>query len=459
MKTYKYGFIILFILGALLINGCASVITQTAHFQKIEESVQQGNYADAIVQLENGKGSFYQKKERVLYYLDLGTLHHYNGDYDKSNELLTEAENAIEELYTKSVSKAAASLLLNDNALDYSGEDYEDIYINIFKALNYLELEKFDEAFVEIRRINQKLNLLEDKYGKLTDAYSKSENAKTEVKRVRSQFHNSILARYLSMLIYAAEGKFDDAKIDLRSIEDAWIKQANIYNFAMPRLNSTIGQTGKYKLSLVAFTGKAPYKKAVDRRIATSKNTITIQGNEPEPFFEQIFWPGVEGNYYFKFSLPVMQRRDSSVRQIKVYVDGKEYGKLSKIEDVGNIAIETFAVKVPLIYFKSMTRSVVKGLIAEKAKEEMKKKNEGWTGILMGLATDIAVDISENADLRTSRFLPNEAYVGDIELAPGVYSIRLDYVGSSGGVLYSKSYDQFEVKEKKLNLISNYCPY
>jgi hypothetical protein len=181
MKTYKFGFIILFILGALLINGCASVATRTAHFQKIEASVQQGNYADAIVQLENGKGNFYQKKERVLYYLDLGALHHYNGDYDKSNELLTEAENAIEELYTKSVSKAAASLLLNDNALDYSGEDYEDIYINIFKALNYLELEKFDEAFVEIRRINQKLNLLEDKYGKLIVAYSISEDAKTEV--------------------------------------------------------------------------------------------------------------------------------------------------------------------------------------------------------------------------------------------------------------------------------------
>ncbi len=78
----------------------------------------------------------------MLYYLDLGMLHHYAGNYAKSNEFLQKAEYAIEELFTASVSKIATSLLLNDNALDYSGEDYEDIYLNIFKALNFIALGK-----------------------------------------------------------------------------------------------------------------------------------------------------------------------------------------------------------------------------------------------------------------------------------------------------------------------------
>jgi len=96
----------------------------------------------------------------------MGMLYHYDGDYVKSNEFLTEAEYAIEDLYTKSVGKAVASMLLNDNALDYFGEDYEDIYLNIFKALNYFHMNKSEDAFVEIRRVNNKLNLLEDKYKK-----------------------------------------------------------------------------------------------------------------------------------------------------------------------------------------------------------------------------------------------------------------------------------------------------
>ena len=63
-------------------------------------------------------------------------LHHYNGDFEQSNTLLSKAETAFDELYTKSIGRAAASMLLNDNILEYSGEDYEDIYLNIFKLFH-----------------------------------------------------------------------------------------------------------------------------------------------------------------------------------------------------------------------------------------------------------------------------------------------------------------------------------
>ncbi|HEQ71201.1 MAG TPA: hypothetical protein ENN69_01830, partial [Spirochaetia bacterium] len=129
------------VLAALLLAvSCSSVMTQKGQFKSIDERIKRHDFSGALKDLEKAKKKYYEEKDRVMFYLDAGMLAHYSGDYEKSNEYLTRAEYAIEELYTASISKAAASLLLNDNALDYSGEDYEDIYLNVFKALNYLHL-------------------------------------------------------------------------------------------------------------------------------------------------------------------------------------------------------------------------------------------------------------------------------------------------------------------------------
>ena len=88
-----------------------------------------GNYLEAsaaIQKLHDNKK--YKEKDRVLYYLNQGMLQHYLGNYEQSNNLLTTAERAMEDLYTRSVSRAGASLLLNDNVLEYDGEDYELLF-------------------------------------------------------------------------------------------------------------------------------------------------------------------------------------------------------------------------------------------------------------------------------------------------------------------------------------------
>ncbi|MCB5230677.1 MAG: hypothetical protein WCX83_02775 [Candidatus Cloacimonas sp.] len=458
MKLQRYCYFGSLALFLIILTSCSSIATNVEAFKKIERSTEQGYFAEAVSQIEANKGKLYSKKDRVLYYLDLGLLYHYNGDFEKSNELLTEADLAIEDLFTKSVSKAAASLLLNDNALEYPGEDYEDIYVSIFKALNYLQLNKFDEAFVEIRRVNEKLNILEDKYKDLSKALQKSEDAKATIQSQHSRFHNSIFARYISMLLYLAEGMTDEAMIDKKHIKSGWLQQANIYDFPQPNFDKYFEQSQKPKVRFVSFTGKAPYKKPAERRIATTPYSVIITGNEPYRFYDEFYWPGIEGSYYFKFSLPYMHRKDSNVKKIKVYTNDEYRGELEKIEDIGNLAVETFAVKAPIIYFKAFTRSIIKGVVAEKAKEEMKKKNEGFAGMLLGLAADIAVDISENADLRTSRFLPNEVYVGEVELDSGVYNIRIDYLDSYGRLIHSHRKEGYEVKNNPMNMINSYYP-
>ena len=104
----------------LIIIACASVKTNVKFYNPILKDIQIEKYEAAVKKIDKARANeIYTKKDRVLFYLDKGMVQHYKGDYVKSNEDFHEAENDMEELFTKSISKAALSYLLNDNALDY----------------------------------------------------------------------------------------------------------------------------------------------------------------------------------------------------------------------------------------------------------------------------------------------------------------------------------------------------
>ncbi len=464
MKNIRY-IIFAVIIVSLFIFGCASSMkSHKVQFAGINEKLISRDYAGAIAQIESSKGKFYKEKEKALYYLDIGMLYHYNKEFKKSNEMLSKAEQAIDELYTKSISRAAVSLLLNDNVLEYSGEDYEDIYLNVFKAINYLELGLFDDAFVEIRRINDKLSLLEQKHTKMADQFNLSKDKQKDFKAGKNKFHNSALGRYLSMLLYRAEGKMDDARIDKDKLKDAWRLQSQIYNFKQPNLDNYLKISDKVKVDFLCFAGRAPDKKANTLYIHTEKNLIVIGTTKENPRGKQnletldlINWPGVKKGYHFKFQLPFMKERKSNIGKIKIVVDGKIVKELEMIEDIEKVAFETYKIKEPIIYLKTITRIVVKGLFAAKRKQEMEKKIANpLLGFAARLATDVAVDATENADLRISRFFPAKALIGEVELTPGIHNIKIEYYSKKGTILFSDDLGNCELKKKGLNLFESY---
>jgi len=438
--------------------------TSKVQFTGIEEKLKIHDYAGAISQLESAKDKYYKPKEKVVYYLDLGMLYHYHKEYSKSNEFLSKAEQAIEELYTKSISKAAVSLLLNDNILDYAGEDYEDIYLNIFKALNYMELDLFDDAFVEIRRINNKLSLLEDKHKNMADQFNLSKDKKKDFKAGKNKFHNSALGRYLSLLLYRAEENMDDARIDKDKIAEAWELQSQIYNFPKIQFDNYLERTNKARIDVLSFIGKSPDKKANTLYIHTEKDLIVIAKTEENPRgkqqledFNVIPWDGIKEGYHFKFQLPQMSLRSSRVAKVKVVIDDRNAGELKTIESIENVALETYKIKEPIIYLKTITRAIIKGLFAEKRKQEMEAKiSNDILGFAARLATDALVDATENADLRISRFFPAKALIKELLVEPGIHHIKIEYYSNNNTLLYSDDLGEKNFKADELNLLESY---
>jgi hypothetical protein len=77
-------------------------------------------------------------------------------------------------------------------------------------------------------------------------------------------------------------------------------------------------------------------------------------------------------------------------------------------------------------------------------------------GFAARLATDMAVDATENADLRISRFFPKKALAGELQLTAGVYDVKLKYLGENGVVLYEDKRDDVILTKDNLNLIESY---
>lgn len=463
------------ILVAMMLCSCASMKTSTKQYEGYSEKLASQSYGALISQIEESKNKYYTAKEKLLYYLDVGMLYHFDGKYQKSNEMLDIADTLFDDLYTKSVSKGAASLFLNDNALEYSGEDYENIYISIFMAMNYLHLNQFDEAFVEIRRIDNKLKSLETKYQTMSAKMNNSGERKFSIKHGRNHFHNSALGRYLSMLMYKAEGKMDDARIDERKMEDAFRNQRSIYGFKSPDVSNTLSSDQNPRISVLSFVGKSPIKKENKLLVTTYKGYIRVEGQGGFDYSDTIYLPVDEG-FHIKFSFPTIYQGESEVDFIKLLVDDKAY-KLEKIEDIGVVASETFKVKEPIIYGKTLTRALAKAFgssafkkwIKDKAKKEAKKQkkktsDDDMVTFLFEVGTDIvnwavdsAVDATENADLRISHFFPNACYIREVSVSQGTHHVKLEYYNSFGQMIFCDDKGMVDVNTGKLNMIESCC--
>ena len=77
-----------------------------------------------------------EKKSRLLYFLNLGRVHHIHRQYHASNLALNQAKSLMQELYTQSLSKKAQTLILNDQYDIYYGERYDHSLVHFYLSLN-----------------------------------------------------------------------------------------------------------------------------------------------------------------------------------------------------------------------------------------------------------------------------------------------------------------------------------
>lgn len=405
---------------SLFLMSCAS---STEFYRDVEGYVAQGKYVQAIEGVRKNE-SAYGDKSTVLYNLDLGLLYHYAGESDSSTRHFFAAEKEIEDLYTKSVSLAALSFVLNDNILPYEGEDFEKVLINIFLALNYAEQGLADDALVEARKVDLKLR-----------EYARQYEGK-------NKYQEDAFIRYIAGALYESSGELNDAFISYRKAYETYQSYSKEYGTpAPPFLLDDLVRAA----TLLSFTEEKDMYQKLGGRVFTRSDrekgsvlVIAYAGKGPikEEQRATVTIPDSSGTLHtFQIALPKFRPRHRGNRSYNVSIalsNDTVNSRTVVAEDITAIAGKTLEDRLGLIYLKSGGRAVLKFLAAEKAKAELKKDSDSKVRNILGsIAIDLFVGATEQADTRTWRTLPGEIQLARIHLAPGKHTISIR--SSDGG--------------------------
>lgn len=231
MHMVKHYFYILTLIVVIQLSGCA---TYGHGVEKALQAAQQGQYLVAEQNMSEALSP--TGSDRLLYYLELAVLKHLQGHYLDSNRLLEQAERIAEQLETTLLTDSLTTFMTNPRNGDYVGADFEKVFINYYKALNYMALSNeaetpserlasIESARIESRRLGIRLNALNSDKGlyseqkvkdgevfaKLLDVFDMlTGNAIDEEKLV---YRDDAMAQYLTGVTYETNGEYDDARI------------------------------------------------------------------------------------------------------------------------------------------------------------------------------------------------------------------------------------------------------
>lgn len=369
---------------------------------------------------------------------------HLAGLYSESNRFLAAAEDRIEALFAISVSEHVTALLLNDNTLSYEGEDFEKVMINIIAALNYASLGQWDEALVEARKVDHKLNLFNDRYEK------------------KNIYKKDALAHYLSGVLYEAKGETNDAYIAYRKAYDAFLDYRKDYGtLTPPFIGSDLLRTAE-ALGLIeeteSYRKKFPNTTWESRRKLSKKGELvflTYVGKSPvktDRFVDVPIPDGQGGLYPVRIAFPKFVSQPSLTRRVQVRA-GESTATVVRsylIEDVTAIAMKNLDDRIGRIWAKAIARATVKAAASLKIRHEAQKSGDPAVQILANISTGLFSLLSEQADKRSWRTLPDKILLARLSLPPGTHSITIRYESKNGGILEERRFSvSLKAKEKK----------
>lgn len=441
----------------LSLPGLSSCGPAVGHYVLVDDKQSQQQFAEADAVIEKHKAG-YGERNAVLYFLDRGMLLHLAGRYHESNEHLTQAENRIEELYTKSVTAETSAMLTNDNTLPYEGEDFEKVMINVIMALNYVYLGQWDEALVEARKVDHKLNLFNDRYEK------------------KNVYKQDALAHYLSGILYEAKGELNDAFISYRKADEAYGDYRGNYGTPLPptlpadllRVTAALHLTEEHEDYLKQFPG-TPWMTAQEMKNRSEVIFISYTGRSPikeDLFIDAPIPDGQGGTYLLRVALPKFVPLPNPVKTAEVHLipggegavgPGGAAGVISQptflTEDITALAGKNLEDRVGRITVKAIARATAKYLASRAVRKEVAKKtgDNPLTGFLADLGTDLYSVASEQADKRSWRTLPGEIRMARLVALPGTYTVAAEYYDQAGGWVARKTFPPMTLKagEKK----------
>ncbi len=405
-----------------LFSACASFYEVSYDFNR---EFEQGNIDRALEQLQ-GDRQYAKANTKFLYYLNNGLLLSMKGKYEESNKFFEKAYLFGED-FKVNYAAEVASYFTNPMITVYRGEDHEHLLPLYYKAINYLKMSHYEEALVECKRLNIRLQQLSDKY-KSPDRFQRDafiHNLMGIIYQASSDWNNAFIAYRNAYEIYEEDyvplfGVHAPDQLKKDILVSAWqtgfIEE---HNFFKEKFGWDDFEVVPTEAELVFFwhNGLGPVKDewSFNFVINHSGDNLFIFSNEYMPVTfpfsvddrdERRDLSDLEA---FRVAFPKYVERPVYFTSAIIEANQVEY-PIELAEDINKIAFKSLQERMALEFSKSLLRAALK-----KATEHAARKEDKGFGALLGAVNAM----TEKTDTRNWQTLPHSISYARVPMKEG----------------------------------------
>jgi hypothetical protein len=417
MKNKAIGSVVWLL--ALTMAGCAGN-PMRQYDDELKETVtlvRNGSVGQAVDQLEkNNTAGVISKDKDILYYFEKGELLNLGSNYAAGRDAWLKADEIVrqweEELKTspEKVLGDIGSYLVNDKTRRYDGQDYEKVLLSTRLTLNHIMLGNYDHARIEMKKTYEREKLIEafreKEYDKLkedaekqhvsSDArqlkdYPMAELDTPEVRELKNGFQNAF-SHYLAGYFFEVTGELSLAEPGYRNA----LQLAPNRQIIQAGLNNVGRRKPGAKESDVLFV--------VESGFAPAWKSITL----PIPLPQQ------HGLVVTPLSFPIVKSVGKAFVPTTLTVAGRQL-PVETLTNVDTMSRRLLKDQMPGIVVRTIIRAVGKSVVQKQAQK---------AGLVGGLVATIATVVTEQADERSWRTLPERVSIARATLPHGTQTVE-----------------------------------
>ena len=397
----------------------------------------------------------HHKREADVFLLDKAMIELASGRPKEAEKLLRSVRDRFDNFEQKEIGEFTASMLTDDNAQPYAGEDYEKVLIRAMLALSNLMSDGNDANAYALQIVDKQQQIIQkvtDKQKKTIDlARSKQKAGEPEFVPAELAYKQVALGPYIrAMLAEESPLTLDQAakaRVQVASF-DPGFRDANA-DLQRAQYEAPVG-AGRGVLYVFALVGRGPIKQ--EKEEVATQVSLLIADRIVNAFSNRAIPPTLA-----PVKVPQVINFPSVSEGVAVHVDGKPVGSTATIVDVGSMAARQQQAHYPEVIAKAVARRVVKkGLIY--AVEEAGKVDQGSLLSLGAMAAGVAWEATENADTRCWALLPDTIQVLRIELPVGEHEVHLLPLGRNGHELASNARKKVEIVDGRNTYLMGTLP-
>ncbi|MBI1345202.1 hypothetical protein GC163_02820 [bacterium] len=386
----------------VLASGCA---THLDRLQPIRNNFYSGNVTAARVSLQ--KELKRHRGEKDVLQLDQAMIELAAGNPKEAEQLLRTVRDRFDHLEQKSAAEGAASMITDDTALAYSGEDYERVLIRAMLAITNLMTDGGDATAYALQVTEKQQAIAERLESEQLD------------ERLRIEAYKQVaLGPYVRAMI---------AEESPLTLDDAVRARVEVANFApdFPMAKSDLQRAehevpipaGHGVLYIFGLVGRGPTKEQ-DSAEATQAALLVA-----DRIVSAVSPRGLPPTLA-PVPIPRVVQSSSSLDFLQIRVDGQSAGETATLVDIGQMAVLQNEARKSEIIGRAVARRVLKKGAIYAVKEGVNAAPNSPTSLALNVV-GIAWEATEQADLRCWGLLPDRIQVLRVALPAGEHELEI----------------------------------